>query len=198
MKLGRQLLALLALCYAVCCSAIDGAAAAAVAAAVNATEAPTAVAANTTELPTAGASRNSAKPINSSITATTNSNNTAPDPLPNQVAMPQFAEASGVPYIRSATLHITCATDGAVISYTTDGTEPVPGVAEELAKDESSVFIDEPGEWHVQAVGSKPGMQNSAVAEFTVLVQEQTALPQIVLTGTYHQQRVQCQLGFLT
>jgi Chitobiase/beta-hexosaminidase C-terminal domain len=172
MNLRSQLYALLALCYALCCSALDGADAA-----VNATEAPAAAALNATELPTDAVNSSSSEATNSTVTATA-------APLPNQVATPQFAEASGGIYIRSATLHITCATDGAVISYTTDGSEPVPGVAEELAHDESSVFIDESGEWHVKAIGSKSGMQNSAVAEFTVLVQEQTALPQIVLTGT--------------
>jgi Chitobiase/beta-hexosaminidase C-terminal domain len=173
MKLRSQLFALLALCYTLCCSAIDGAAAAA----VNATEAPGAAALDATEPPSAAANSSSSEPANSTNIATA-------EPFPNQVATPQFAEASGGTYIRSATLHITCATDGAVISYTTDGSEPVPGVAEELAHDESSVFIDESGEWHVKAISSKAGMQNSAVAEFTVLVQEQTALPQIVLVGT--------------
>jgi Chitobiase/beta-hexosaminidase C-terminal domain len=172
MKLRSQLIVLLVFCYIVCCNALDGAPAAA-----NATETPAAAALNATELPAAAVNSSNPEPANNTITATA-------EPLPNQVATPQFAEASGGTYIRSATLHITCATDGAVISYTTDGSEPVPGVAEELAHDESSVFIDESGEWHVKAIGSKAGMQNSAVAEFTVLVQEQTALPQIVLVGT--------------
>ncbi|KAG5189709.1 hypothetical protein JKP88DRAFT_301099 [Tribonema minus] len=100
----------------------------------------------------------------------------------DKVSTPSFSESAGV-FIKSATIHVVCDTDGAVISYTDDGTDPVPGSSEVLREGEG-IFLDAPGDWIVKAVGSKEGMQDSDVAVLKLSIQEQAQAPQIEISGT--------------
>lgn len=75
----------------------------------------------------------------------------------NQVATPTFSPAAGT-YYAAQNVEISCATDGATIYYTTDGTTPTT---------ESSVYstpIAVSTTTTIKAMGAKTGMTNSSVA----------------------------------
>ena len=79
------------------------------------------------------------------------------EPIVEQVAIPTFDPAGGT-YTEVQNVEISCATDGATIYYTTDGTEPTT----------ASAVYDEPiavaANMTIKAMAVKEGMDNSTVA----------------------------------
>ena len=82
----------------------------------------------------------------------------------DQVAAPTFTPAAGT-YRETQRVTISCATEGAVVRYTTDGTEPTA----------SSPVCDAPIEvaqsLTVKAIAVKEGMTNSAVASAAYVIE---------------------------
>lgn len=81
----------------------------------------------------------------------------------NQVSIPTFSKASGA-YVGSQSVTIACATDGATIYYTTDGTEPTA-----LSKEyEGAINISTTTT--IKAIAVKSGMNNSDIATATYVI----------------------------
>ena len=81
------------------------------------------------------------------------------------VITPTFTPAEGS-YITPQTVSIACATEGATIHYTTDGTEPIPNdpvYTEPIVVSETTV---------IKAIAGKEGMNYSAVATATYTILE--------------------------
>ena len=79
------------------------------------------------------------------------------DPVKETVATPAFSVASGA--VNSGTeVTISCATDGAKIYYTTDGSEPTASSTEYT----TAISVTPP--MTLKAIAVKDGMNNSAVA----------------------------------
>ena len=80
--------------------------------------------------------------------------------ISNIVATPAFSVASGA-YMNAQTVAISCETEGAVIHYTTDGSEPI----------ENSTVYTEPilveNDMTIKAMATKPNWMNSAIATAT-------------------------------
>ena len=100
-----------------------------------------------------------------------------------KVATPTFSVAAGT-YTVAQSVEISCATDGATIHYTIDGTEPTassPGYTTAIPVTEETVTI--------KAIAVKENMADSAVAETTYKIQPETvATPTFsVAAGTYTQ-----------
>ena len=84
-------------------------------------------------------------------------------PQPTQVATPTFNPAQGE-YTEAQSVTIACATDGATIHYTTDGTEPTAEsavYAEPIAVGETMT---------IKAIAIKEGMTNSEIATATYTI----------------------------
>ena len=83
---------------------------------------------------------------------------------PEAVATPTFTPAAGT-YTSAQSVTIACATDGATIYYTTDGTEPsaTNGTAYTSAINVSETTT-------IKAIAIKDGMTNSAVAEAEYII----------------------------
>lgn len=83
---------------------------------------------------------------------------------PEQVATPTFTPAAGT-YASAQSVTIACATDGATIYYTTDGTEPSATngtvYSDAIAVSETTT---------IKAIAIKSGMTNSAVAEAEYII----------------------------
>lgn len=82
------------------------------------------------------------------------------------VATPVIAPASGT-FTGSATVTITCATDGATIYYSTDGTEPNTEYT-------STFTLSKAGTYTVKAIAVKDGCNDSEEATATIVVEEKT------------------------
>ena len=86
------------------------------------------------------------------------------------VATPEFSVASGA--VNSGTeVTISCATDGAKIYYTTDGTEPTASSTEYTA----AISVTPP--MTLKAIAVKDGMNNSAVASASYTIKGTVATP---------------------
>lgn len=77
-----------------------------------------------------------------------------------KVATPAFTLVDGT-YTTAQTVGITCATDGATIYYTTDGTYPTTSSTEYTA----AISLSERGAYTIKAIAVKAGSENSEVAE---------------------------------
>ena len=92
-------------------------------------------------------------------------------PVMETVATPEFSVASGA--VNSGTsVTITCATDGAKIYYTTDGTEPTASSTEYTG----AISITEAVT--LKAIAVKSGMNDSAVASVSYTIKETVATPE--------------------
>ncbi|MBB5219866.1 hypothetical protein HNP77_002255 [Treponema rectale] len=92
------------------------------------------------------------------------------DPVKETVATPAFSVASGV--VDSGTkVTITCATEGAKIYYTTDGTEPTASSTEYTAAISVTETVT------VKAIAVKDGMNDSAVASVSYTIKGTVATP---------------------
>lgn len=89
------------------------------------------------------------------------------------VATPTFTPPSGTSFSESLDVSITCATEGATIHYTTDGTAPT------TASTQYAVALTLEGTTTLKALAAKSGMTNSAVgaATFTMVVATPTFSP---------------------
>ncbi len=76
-----------------------------------------------------------------------------------KTATPTFTLAAGT-YTTAQTVEITCATDGATIYYTTDGTDPTTSSTEYTA----AISLSERGETTIKAIAVKAGAENSDIA----------------------------------
>lgn len=76
-----------------------------------------------------------------------------------KTATPTFTLAAGT-YTTAQTVGITCATDGATIYYTTDGTDPTTSSTEYTA----AISLSERGETTIKAIAVKAGAENSDIA----------------------------------
>ena len=76
-----------------------------------------------------------------------------------KAATPTFTLAAGT-YTTAQTVGITCATDGATIYYTTDGTDPTTSSTEYTA----AISLSERGETTIKAIAVKAGAENSDIA----------------------------------
>ena len=86
------------------------------------------------------------------------------------VATPEFSLASGA--VNSGTeVTITCATEGAKIYYTTDGTEPTASSTEYTAAISVTAAVT------LKAIAVKSGMNNSAVASASYTIKGTVATP---------------------
>lgn len=97
----------------------------------------------------------------SSITIMHDCGGATPEPL--QVKTPTFNPAQGE-YTEAQSVTIACATDGATIHYTTDGTEPTaesPVYTEAIAVGETMT---------IKAIAMKEGMTNSEIATATYTI----------------------------
>ncbi len=84
------------------------------------------------------------------------------------VATPVIAPASGT-FTGSATVTITCATDGATIYYSTDGTEP--------GTEYTGTFtLSKAGTYTVKAIAKKNGSNDSEVTTATITVKEEVVV----------------------
>ncbi len=96
---------------------------------------------------------------------------------PDTVATPTFSPDAGE-YEESTSVTISCATDGATIYYTTDGTLPIVG---------SSIYTS-PITVHesttIKAIGVKEGMTDSSIASATYTISEKPK-PGTVATPTF-------------
>lgn len=84
-------------------------------------------------------------------------------PEPTQVATPTFNPAQGE-YTEAQSVTIACATDGATIHYTTDGTEPTA----ESAVYSEAIAVGET--MTIKAIAMKEGMTNSEIATATYTI----------------------------
>ena len=84
-------------------------------------------------------------------------------PQPTQVATPTFNPAQGE-YTEVQSVTIACATDGATIHYTTDGTEPTA----ESAVYSEAIAVGET--MTIKAIAMKEGMTNSEIATATYTI----------------------------
>ena len=93
------------------------------------------------------------------------------DPVKETVATPEFSVESGA--VDSGTsVTISCATDGAKIYYTTDGTEPT---ASSTAYTEA-ISVTPP--MTLKAIAVKSGMNDSAVASVSYTIKETVSTPE--------------------
>ena len=97
-----------------------------------------------------------------------------------QVATPVLTPSYGT-FVDSLTLHISCATEGAKIRYTTNGDDPNAGSAEYI----DGVFLGlgqegEEAEYTVKAVGIAPNWGNSKVAVSESLVIQPRVLAPVI------------------
>ena len=103
---------------------------------------------------------------------------------PMPVVATPVENVNALGYVGSAQIFLTCATAGATIYYTTDGTLPVLGDAAELYN--STLGITITSTCTLKAEAFKAGMTASTVAVTTVTVTPQVATPVISLaSGTY-------------
>lgn len=87
----------------------------------------------------------------------------SPDPVKETVATPMFSIASGA--VTSGTnVTINCATEGAKIYYTTDGTEPTSVSTEYKAAISVTATVT------IKAIAVKDGMSDSAVASVSYFI----------------------------
>ncbi len=94
----------------------------------------------------------------------------------DQVAKPEFSPAAGT-YTEAQSVTISCATEGATIYYTTDGTTPT---------NESEVYssaIPVLATTTIKAIAVKSGSEDSAVAEATYTIN--SSAPETVATPTF-------------
>jgi hypothetical protein len=105
------------------------------------------------------------------------------DTLP-RVAMPLFSVPSGT-YDSQLLISISCATDGSHVYYTTDGTSPSEENGALYSETLSILFSGS-----LKAVGTKPGMRDSEIAEAQYVISKppgQVPAPVFGLaSGTYH------------
>ena len=85
-------------------------------------------------------------------------------------ATPTFSPAAGE-VEKGSTVEISCATDGATIYYTTDGTEPTTGSTEYT----SAITIN--SATTIKAIAAKDGLANSVVATAAYTVRDYAILP---------------------
>ena len=91
-------------------------------------------------------------------------------PVKGTVATPAFSVASGE--VDSGTsVTISCATEGAKIYYTTDGSEPTASGTEYTA----AISVTPP--MTLKAIAVKDGMNNSSVASVSYTIKETVAIP---------------------
>ena len=92
-------------------------------------------------------------------------------PVMETVATPEFSVASGA--VNSGTdVTITCATEGAKIYYTTDGSEPTASSTEYTA----AISVTPP--MTLKAIAVKSGMNNSSVASVSYKIKGTVATPE--------------------
>ena len=92
-------------------------------------------------------------------------------------ATPTFSPAAGE-VEKGSTVEISCATDGATIYYTTDGTDPTTGSTEYT----SAITIN--SATTIKAIAAKDGLANSTVATASYTVRDYTTLPFVWAGGT--------------
>ena len=85
-------------------------------------------------------------------------------------ATPTFSPAAGE-VEKGSTVEISCATDGATIYYTTDGTDPTTGSTEYT----SAITIN--SATTIKAIAAKDGLANSAVATAAYTIRDYATLP---------------------
>ena len=95
---------------------------------------------------------------------------------PSQAATPQISPAAGS-YTSSVTVTITDATSGATITYTTDGTTPIPGSHGTAISSGGSFTLTSSAT--VEAIASAAGFTPSAVTSATFTVLQPAPTPQI-------------------
>ena len=97
-------------------------------------------------------------------------------PVMETVASPEFSVDSGA--VNSGTeVTITCATEGAKIYYTTDGTEPTASSTEYTAAISVTAVVT------LKAIAVKSGMNDSAVASASYTIKGTVATPAFSLTS---------------
>ncbi|CAM9998360.1 unnamed protein product, partial [Choristocarpus tenellus] len=97
-----------------------------------------------------------------------------------QVSKPYFLDPS-VYFVTSVTFHIACDTDGAIVRYTLDGTEPVIG--SQTIAPRKPLLVDTLGSVTIRAVAEKQGMSDSEEIKKTVTVEDRVATPEISFKG---------------
>lgn len=100
---------------------------------------------------------------NSGTDANSGASSSTPTPTP-AVAVPAFSPAGGT-YKGAQTVSVSCATSGATIWYTTDGSAP------STSSTRYSAAIQVASSRTLKAIATKSGMTNSGVASASYVIQ---------------------------
>ncbi|MDE6174498.1 MAG: chitobiase/beta-hexosaminidase C-terminal domain-containing protein [Duncaniella sp.] len=93
------------------------------------------------------------------------------------VATPTANIASGTSVDKGTAITLSCATSGATIYYTLDGSCPCNDTSSRMVYDGTPIILDE--NVTIQAIATAPEMHESEIAEFTYIVKDLSAIDEI-------------------
>lgn len=95
------------------------------------------------------------------------------------VATPTASIASGTSVDKGTTITLSCATSGATIYYTLDGSCPCNDTPSRMVYDGTPIVLEE--NVTIQAMATAPDMYDSEVAEFTYIVKDLSVIDEITV-----------------